>query len=245
MARIQAMSMRGPGGEENSAEGPSKVDLSVGREVVCSSGHSTSPTTAATACPLSLKCKVSPLLSIFSSKEIVPRVLEYEKAILVMKEHDYAKRPERAEVLQLSSLLEGLPFAPEEQKESTKLSDPVSLLLNSSKDIQDFRESLCRKEDGLVTNQLRELVSMHVELIREQQEQLHDKDKLLSTVRKDKEQVRVMHAAAKEWDFPRLRMTFDLVVFVFVFLLESMNAIPIFYVVLGHPRELVGREQGK
>lgn len=205
------MSMRGPGGEENSAEEPSTV-LSVAQEVVCSSGHCTSPTVTAAIPPNFLKCRVSPLLSIFSSKEIVPRILEYEKAILVIKEHDYAKKPERAEVLQLSSIIEGFPFASEGQKGATMLSDPVSTLMNASKDIQDLRESLCRREDSLVSNQLRELVSIHIELIREQQEQLHDKDKELSTVRKDKEQVsfvlflyifcRNAYAAAQEGDSP-------------------------------------------
>ena len=197
------MSMRGPGGEEDSTEEPSTVELSVGQEVECSSGHCTSRTTAAASLPLFLKCRVSPLLSIFSSKEIVPRILDYEKAILVIKEHDYAKKPERAEVLQLSSIIEAFPFASEGQTETTEFSDPVSVLMNATKDIQDLRESLCRREDSLISSQLRELVSIHIELIREQQEQLHDKDKELSTVRKDKEQVRFsMHAAAQKGDSP-------------------------------------------
>lgn len=184
------MSMRDLIGEESEVEGQPKVELSVGEEVVCTSGHC-SPSASTAISPLDFAGRNSSLLlRIFSSKEIVPKVLEYEKAILVMKEHDYAKKPDRAEIVQLSSLLQGFTASPEEENTTAlNRTDPVSIVLNLRKEIQEFRESLAMSEDGLVTSQLRDLVSMHIELIREQQEQLHDKDKELSTVRKDKEQV--------------------------------------------------------
>ena len=184
------MSMRDQDEEQNLVESHSKVDLSVGREVVCMSAH-LSPQDSSAPAPLdAARCNSSPLLRIFASKNVVPKVLEYEKAILVMKEHDYAKKQDRAEVQQLSGLVQELSDAPQEQSSvSEEASDPVSVIMNLRKEIHEFRNSLVRSEDGLITSQLRDLVSMHIELIREQQEQLHDKDKELSTVRKDKEQV--------------------------------------------------------
>lgn len=184
------MSMRDLVSEESSVRGHSREGLGVGLEVECSSAHS-SPRAPIASAPLeSTRCNSSPLLRIFASKEIVPKVLEYEKAILVMKEHDYAKKRDRAEVIQLSGLLENLADTPQESTSVTEeVSDPVSIIMSLRKEIHDFRDSLAKNEDGLITSQLRDLVSMHVELIREQQEQLQDKDKELSTVRKDKEQV--------------------------------------------------------
>jgi len=184
------MSMRDQDIEENPAESHPKVELSVGQEVVCMSAH-LSPRDSSAFTPLdAVRCNSSPLLRIFASKDVAPKVLEYEKAILVMKEHDYAKKQERAEVQQLSSLVQELSDAPQEKPSvPEEASDPVSVIMNLRKEIHEFRNSLARSEDGLITSQLRDLVSMHIELIREQQEQLHDKDKELSTVRKDKEQV--------------------------------------------------------
>ena len=145
-------------------------------------------------------CAVSPLLRVFSSKEIVPKILDYEKALLVMKEHDYSKAGERPGVAKLSSLLTEPPCLGEGKEKPTAttqaaaLDSPVvpdlSALLRTRKDLLLVRESAFRKEDSVVTDHLREVVGMQIELIREQQEQLHDKDKELNTVRKDKEQVR-------------------------------------------------------
>ena len=44
----------------------------------------------------------SPLLSLLTSEETVPALLECEKAVLVTKEHDYDRVPERSELTQLT-----------------------------------------------------------------------------------------------------------------------------------------------
>lgn len=184
------MSMRGSGGEENCLDASSGVEVIVTDDV---SRHSTSPVPVVTA----QKCLVSPLLRIFSSKEVVPRILEYEKALLVMKEHDYAKAPERPEVLKLSSLLVEPPLLCEDSRDA--MAD-VNTLMNTRKDLLQFRES--SSKDSVVSSHLRDMVGMQIELIREQQEQLHAKDKELNTVRKDKEQVKNRHKIPDIWEFP-------------------------------------------
>lgn len=176
------MSMRGSGGEENCPKPPSGAEVRVSDEASRSS-----PPAATTAAQ---RCEVSPLLGVFTSKEIVPRILEYEKALLVMKEHDYAKAGERQEVLKLSSLLAEMAPPLEESREPADPLADINTLLNSRKELLLFRQSLGKREDSLVSDHLREVVGMQIELIREQQEQLHVKDKELSTVRKDKEQVK-------------------------------------------------------
>lgn len=182
------MSMRGSGGEENSLDTSSGVEVRVTEDV---SRHSTSPVPTVTA----QKCFVSPLLRIFSSKEVVPRILEYEKALLVMKEHDYAKAPERPEVLKLSSLLIDPPLLRKDSRQSVDAMADMNTLMNTRKDLLQFRES--SSKDSVVSSHLRDMVGMQIELIREQQEQLHAKDKELNTVRKDKEQVRTATKSRK------------------------------------------------
>ena len=177
------MSMRGSANEENCTESSSKpvAENDSRHSIAC-----LSPST-------STKYAMSPLLRIFSSKEVVPVALEYEKALLVMKEHDYAKSPDRSEILKLSSLL-GEPFQScQEQREEVQpveaAASDVNTLLSTRKDLLLLRGSLSKREDNFVSNNLRAVVSMQIDLIREQQEQLHCKDKELNTVRKDKEQV--------------------------------------------------------
>ena len=189
------MSMRGSGGEENCLDASSGVEVRVTQDV---SRHSTSPGPAVTA----QKCFVSPLLRIFSSKEVVPRILEYEKALLVMKEHDYAKAPERPEVLKLSSLLVEPPLLCEDSRESVDAIGDMHTLMNTRKDLLQFREN--SSKDSVVSSHLRDMVGMQIELIREQQEQLHAKDKELNTVRKDKEQVKNRHKNSDIREFPFL-----------------------------------------
>lgn len=175
--------MAGSGDEESCLEPPSGV---VTRGV--SGATSPLPSPAVTT----PKRALSPLLRIFSSKEIVPRILDYEKALLVMKEHDYAKSAERPGVLKLSSLLiEPPPLCEDSERRKLDSVAQVDLntLLSTRKDLLLLRESVSKKEDSVVSNHLREVVGMQIELIREQQEQLHNKDKELNTVRKDKEQV--------------------------------------------------------
>lgn len=176
------MSMRVSGGEESCLESSSTV------EVRTSEDASPSQTTISAA----PRCEPSPLLRIFSSKEVVPQILEYEKAVLVMKEHDYAKAPERPEVLKLSSLLAESPPLCEDSRQDPEPVDSMAdlnTLLSTRKELALFRESLSKREDSVLPNHCREVIGMQIELIREQQEQLQDKDKELNTARKDKEQV--------------------------------------------------------
>ena len=173
------MSMTGSGGEENCVEPSSNTEVAVGRDDPRYSSAATEVT----------EYQFSPLLRILSSKEIAPTILEYEKALLVMKEHDYAKGPERPEILKLSSLLEE---PCEIMKGGEQLVDSladINVLLNVRKDLLQFRESVSKRDENLVSSHQREVIGMQIDLIREQQEQLHDKDKELNTVRKDKEQV--------------------------------------------------------
>ena len=177
------MSMRVSGGEESCLEPSSTV------EVRTSEDASPSQDAISTA----TRCEVSPLLRIFSSKEVVPKILEYEKALLVMKEHDYAKASERPGIAKLSSLLsEPEPLCEDSRPALQQVDSMVDLnaLLSIRKDLALFRESLTKREDSVLPNHCREVIGMQIELIREQQEQLQDKDKELSTARKDKEQVR-------------------------------------------------------
>ncbi len=192
------MSMRVPGGEENYAEPSSKALV---RAVEGPSNQSSSASDNTS----SRKYDIPPLLRIFTSKEIVPVIFEYEKAILVMKEHDYARVPERKEVLKLSSLLDEAPLLYEEQQRDSQppgaFSD-LTMLLNTRKDLLQFRASLPKREDGMVTDHHREVIGLQIDLIREQQEQLHDKDKELCTVRKDKEQVSSLACSSMAGGFP-------------------------------------------
>lgn len=133
------------------------------------------------------KC-ISPLMGLFGRKEYLPYLLEHEKTLLVVNEHSYAKAPDRPEVLQLSNI------------HSTQLSCPdgdiadgmkdTEALLNARTDLLSLRDSLNReRNEPSVVGHLRQVVGLQVSLIREQQEQLHGKDKELGAVKKEKEQV--------------------------------------------------------
>ena len=124
---------------------------------------------------------------------------------MVIKEHDYAKIPDRPELLQLASLCmsEEGNFALLESSGDNSLplngsSDSTrtrkamkDLLLNCHGDVIRHRESLLssKQDENSLSSHFRDVVSLQVALIREQQEQLYEKDKELSTVRKEKEQV--------------------------------------------------------
>ena len=192
------MSMRGPGDEEKAADAarrPGDQPLQAG----------TSFSVPSMDCSTPLSRPVSPLTSLLVCREVAPRILEHEKALLVIKEHDYAKVPDRPELLQLASLCmseEGnFALLGSGEDNSLPLNGPSNstrtrkamkdLLLNCHSDVMRHRESLLnRKQDeNSLSSHFREVVSLQVALIREQQEQLYEKDKELSTVRKEKEQV--------------------------------------------------------
>ena len=189
---LQDMSMRGSAGEEQSIDGtenpagkPCSSVSSLGQPILNDSVACVHP--------------VSPIISLLTCREVAPSLFEHEKALLVIKEHDYAKAPENPQLMQLAPL-----FLTEEAggcgltSDGALASSPCSsrkamksVLLNCRNDMLNARENLAwRDQEGTTSSHLREVVSLQVALIRDQQEQLHDKDKELNAVRKDKEQVR-------------------------------------------------------
>ena len=136
-------------------------------------------------CPVDLNRCFSPMLGVFGHKEVVPSLLEYEKALLVIREHSYAKAPDRPEVLQLSNVHAKDLNGPKEEQED------INTLLEARTGLLHLRESLSneRSEHSVVCH-LRQVVGLQVALVREQQEQLHEKDRELNAVKKEKEQVR-------------------------------------------------------
>ena len=134
----------------------------------------------------------SPLLGLLACRELLPPVLEHEKALLVMKEHDYAKAPHRPEILQLSVSLERVREDGEAVEEGEGSCDATRTLLNCRNDLLKLRESLVGEAriEPVVTSHFREVVGLQVALLREQQEQLYHKDSELNAMRKEKEQVR-------------------------------------------------------
>ncbi len=188
---LQAMAMCGSGGDESdrtppgeATEQPSKPVARLGSPSL-REAHTYSDT-------------ISPLSTLLSHRNLAPVVLEHEKAFLVIKEHDYAKAPDRPELLQLSALLASEEedsaargATSEVQPELTSLSRRTmrDMLLNCQGAVLGLRGSFARGDERSHSRQLREVVSLQVSLIREQQEQLYQKDRELNAARKEKEQV--------------------------------------------------------
>ena len=188
------MSMRVSGGEENAANSPGvpdekacKVDQSLAEP------SSPCPGLQGTM-PEGWHYPASPLLGLLACRELMPQVLEHERALLVMKEHDYAKTPHRAEILQLSFAIQptaddGGIEPPGEVEEGSFGANGT--LLNCRNDLLKLRESVgSRSGEPVVTSHFRDVVGLQVALLREQQEQLFHKDSELNAIRKEKEQVR-------------------------------------------------------
>ena len=124
------------------------------------------------------------LAALLLCREYVPSVMEYEKAVLVMKEHDYAKVPE---FTQLTPLLRHLttsgepsPSARESQPEAlTSVQDTISL----------YRSETLLGLDNGVSPYLKTMVSLQATLIHELQEQSYIREIETNTVRREKEQV--------------------------------------------------------
>ena len=177
------MSMRGSGSEENATETPEKHQEEAcgtleGLEEPCQGVTESSSIPTPT------------VLGFLSSKELVPRILEHEKAFLVIKEHDYAKAPDRPEILQLSSLYAaGTSSTGGKNDALSSMKEASDALLNCRNDMLLMRQSLSQHDGTAVARHFREVVGLQVALIREQQEQLHEKDRELNSVRKEKEQV--------------------------------------------------------
>ena len=134
----------------------------------------------------------SSLAALVSCREASGEIMEYEKAVLVTKEHDYVKGPE---LTQLAPLLKSAWPAKEEastsdvgRKRPRKGSQKAELLsvINS---LSLARESLLSNESGEASSHLTSMVSLQATLIHELQEQLHVREVETNTVRREKEQV--------------------------------------------------------
>lgn len=188
------MSMRVSGGEENAAKSPDVADQKACKPCLAEPSP-VMPVPEDTV----HDHRTSSLLGLLACKELMPQVLEHERALLVIKEHDYAKAPHRAEILQLSSCVQqtsggssrGEAFAATDgEREGEKESFGADrTLLDCRNDLLKLRASVSSSCEPVVTNHFREVVGLQVALLREQQEQLFHKDNELNAMRKEKEQV--------------------------------------------------------
>ena len=142
----------------------------------------------------------SPLTTFLTRSELVPYVLELEKSLLVSKEHDYAKAPDRAAILQATTVLERKAEATNEDENdrtapeagcgsSDSRPTPYHDLLNCCGELARLRCSLLHSDENVTSRHLREVVGLQASLVREQQEQLYCKDRELASIRKDRDQV--------------------------------------------------------
>lgn len=166
--------------------------------------QSTEPTAAA-------EIPFSPLLSLLTSRECVPGLLECEKAVLVTKEHDYDRVPERCELAQLTptvlrnttepdveravQALEratgNMSSAPDTRRRSQRRqeSSVKNALLDCQQMLLSTRQKLLQPDNDSVSGHLRQLVGLQASVIHDLQDRLHSRDVELGTVRRDKEQV--------------------------------------------------------
>ena len=144
----------------------------------------------------------SPLTTFLTRNELVPFVLELEKSLLVSKEHDYAKAPDRAAVFQATTLLERKPQTTNHDDSTRSEAScgsscsrmaPCDELLNCCGELTRLRYSLLRSGEKTAARHLREVVSLQAALVREQQEQLYCKDRELASIRKDRDQVFIIY----------------------------------------------------
>ena len=184
----QTMSMRGPDTLEASSE-PTQN----GGEQPFSPGQSEEAVAGLNTMPVP-----SPLTAFLTRSELVPYVLELEKSLLVSKEHDYAKAPDRVAVLQATTILERKAETTSENDRaateavcgsSGSRPTPYDDLLNCCGELARLRCSLLRSDENVTSRHLREVVGLQASLVREQQEQLYCKDRELASIRKDRDQV--------------------------------------------------------
>jgi hypothetical protein len=140
----------------------------------------------------------SPLSTYLTRSELVPFVLELEKSLLVSREHDYAKAPDRLAVLQATALLERSSDGAithnsgrgVEAKTESSRAEQCEELLNCCGELGRLRRSalLCSGENA-TSRHLRAVVGLQASLIREQQEQIYTKDRELASIRRDRDQL--------------------------------------------------------
>lgn len=181
---VQIMSMRGPDTHQAASE-PNKN----GGEQLCGQSEEAVVSLNTVLIP-------SPVTTFLTRSELVPYVLELEKSLLVSKEHDYAKAPDRAAVLQATTVLERKAETTDHNDEArtdtgcgSSRTASYDELLNCCGDLARLRSSLLRRDENVASRHLREVVSLQASLVREQQEQLYAKDRELASIRKDRDQV--------------------------------------------------------
>ena len=180
----QAMSMRGP--EYNQATSGAAMK---GGEQLRPPAQSEE---ALAVCSRNAPC---PLTTFLTRSEFVPYILEQEKSLLVLKEHDYAKAPDRAAVLQASSILGREAEIPKSSGEANGSSVSPKPTVNEELlccfgELTRLRYNMLRSDEGRASRHLREVVRLQAALVREQQEQLYTKEKELASIRKERDQVR-------------------------------------------------------
>lgn len=129
------------------------------------------------------------LAAILLCREATPSIMEHEKAIVVMKEHDYAKIPE---FTQLAPLLRRLTSRAAESSEP--LSPQKGSLLSVQETISQHRKETLLNSDNGISPYLRTMVSLQATLIHDLQEQSYIKEIETNAIRREKEQVMKTHA---------------------------------------------------
>ncbi len=131
------------------------------------------------------KSSLPTLAAILACREASPGIMEHEKTILVMKEHDYAKTPDMTQLAPLFRLLTEEAVTSDNRKSFRKGS---AELFNVRQTLSHVRTSLL-KDDGAVSNHLNKMVSLQSTLIHELQEQVFYKGLETTTIKREKEQV--------------------------------------------------------
>lgn len=142
----------------------------------------------------------SSLAALVCCREASGEIMEYEKAVLVTKEHDYNKGPE---LTQLAPLLKSAwpPLNIRDEvstvgvgkKSRTKGPSHKVELLSVINSLSLARESLLSSEGNGASSHLSSMVSLQATLIHELQEQLHVREVETNTVRREKEQVQLLN----------------------------------------------------
>ena len=132
---------------------------------------------------------LSTLAAILACREASPGIMEHEKTILVMKEHDYAKTPDMSQLAPLFRILtEETVTDGANRTKSRRRSRKNSELFNVRQTLSEARTNLL-KDDGALSNHLNKMVSLQATLIHQLQEQVFFKGLETATVKRDKEQV--------------------------------------------------------
>lgn len=163
------------------------TEMSTSLDVEPSNGQSTRGTEKTSQMPT--------LAAILACREASSGIMEHEKTILVMKEHDYAKTPDMSQLAPFFRLLsEERPSLDVEQSTGEKKPrrKGSSELFNVRQALADTRASLLMDTNPL-SDHLNSMVSLQATLINQLQEQVFFKGIETSTIRREKEQVQYMY----------------------------------------------------